>query len=209
MKKIPFVFILLVVSNYSLLAQRSVPDSSGKAVHKAVSLVSKQAIDVESYTDRKLVYIVLPAEPDTALTGQIERFQQRFEGKVKVIGLVSLEGKNEDTLARRYARLSQAGVLLSEGIKQRKEGSPQRTSVMEWVCEKRRALQESEQKEVGSKYFISEDGRLYAVLGADMPLDHPLMSSIVYATMPTAVYQEDPSLSPQKEATGKTEVAKP
>ncbi len=51
---------------------------------------------------------------------------------------------------------------------------------------------------MGSKYFISEDGRLFATLGPDMSLDAPLVYTLVHAQMPKAVFQEDPSISPNK-----------
>jgi hypothetical protein len=195
-------YLLLVLMNIAingtLQAQTIKNDTAAGVRYKPTSLVTGQAIDLDNYAGKKLLYIVLPITPDTAVTNQVERFQKKFSDKVVVLGLVNLEGKAADTITRQYSKLVNAGMLLSEGLKRRKAGSTQRTSVIEWICEKRSAAAENEQKEIGSKYFISEDGRLYAMLGADVPLDSPLMPSIVNTTVAKAIYQEDPSITPGK-----------
>lgn len=197
MKYLLFVLINIVIID-KLEAQTFINDTVAKAKNKPASLVTGQAIDLDGYAGKKLVYIILPTTPDTALINQVERFQNKFSEKVVVLGLVNLKGKAADTVRQQYSKLVNAGILLSEGLKRRNAGSAQRTSVMEWICEKRSASPENEQKEIGSKYFISEDGRLFAMLGADVPLDSPLMPSIVNTTVVKAIYQEDPSITPVK-----------
>jgi hypothetical protein len=194
MKYLLFILIYIAISG-TMQAQEAINDTTTRTGNKATSLVTGQVIELDSYAGKKLLYIVLPITPDTALSNQVERFQKKFSDKVVVFGLVNLRGKAADTIKQQYNKLVNAGMLLSEGVKNRHAGSGQRTSVMEWVCEKRSA---SEQREIGSKYFISEDGRLYAMLGADVSLDSPLMPSIVNTTVAKAVYQEDPSVTPGK-----------
>lgn len=197
MKYLLFILIHIAI-NGTIQAQEVTNDTATRAGNKATSLVTGQVIDLDSYADKKLLYIILPIIPDTALNNQVERFQKKYSGKVVVLGLVSLRGKTADTVKQQYSKLVNAGMLLSEGLKNRHAGSAQRTSVLEWICEKRSASVENEQREIGSKYFISEDGRLYAMLGADVSLDSPLMPSIVNTTVAKAVYQEDPSVTPGK-----------
>lgn len=165
-------------------------------------------IDLSGFSGKKLLYIVMPEKTDTGLVNQIERFQKKYGDQVQVIGIVK-QGTNYLQARSMMSKVIDKGMVVTEGIAARKQNSPQRESVLEWISEKRRASVESEQKEAGSKYFISEDGRLYATLGADMSLDSPLMPSIVNTTLAKAVYQEDPSLSPQKGATDKPGVANP
>jgi len=195
-------YLLLVLMNIAinitLVAQTITNDTATRVSNKPISLVNGRAIDLDNYAGKKLLYIILPMTPDTALINQVERFQMKFSNKIVVIGLVNLKGKAADTITRQYSKLVNEGMLLSEGLKRRNAGSTQRTSVIEWICEKRSASAENERKEIGSKYFISEDGRLYATLGADVSLDSPLMPSIVNTPVAKAIYQEDPSITPAK-----------
>lgn len=193
------LFILIHIAIYGKMqAQAVTNDTTTRARNKPTSLVTGQAIDLDNYAGKKILYIILPITPDTALSNQVERFQKKFSEKVVVLGLVNLKGKAADTITQQYSKLVNAGMLLSEGLKRRNASSAQSTSVIEWICEKRSASLENDQKEIGSKYFISEDGRLYAMLGADVPLDSPLMTSIVNTTVAKAIYQEDPSITPGK-----------
>ncbi|MBO9205409.1 MULTISPECIES: thioredoxin domain-containing protein [Niastella] len=155
------------------------------------------AINLSGFAGKKLLYVVMPVNTDTALVNQIERFQKKFGDKVQVIAIVK-PGTNRLAVRSAISKVMDSGMIVTEGIASRKENSSQRESVMEWISEKRRISAESEQNEVGSKYFISEDGRLYVMLGADVSFDSPLMMSIVNARVAKAIYQEDPSLSPEQ-----------
>jgi hypothetical protein len=167
------------------------------ALASAQTSLDGKAINLSGFNGKKILYIVVPEIIDTALVNQIGRFQKQFGDKVQVIAIVK-PGTSGQVVRSSMSKAIDSGMIVTAGIAARRQNSPERESVVEWISEKRRASAESELKEAGSKYFISEDGRLYAMLGPDMSLDNPLISSIVNAVVPKAIYQNDPSLSSEQ-----------
>src|SRR5579859_7487917 len=51
--------------------------------------VRGQSIPLDSLTGKKLLIVILPTTKDTALTGQLLRFQRRHARQVAILGIVS------------------------------------------------------------------------------------------------------------------------
>ncbi len=94
--------------------------------------------------------------------------------------------RKADAVKNVYQKSTQSGVLVSEGIKTRNANSEQRESVLEWITEKKEKRSVDDLDETGNKYFISEDGRLFATLGVETSLDDPIVSAIINTKVPQA-----------------------
>ncbi|WP_160715070.1 hypothetical protein [Chitinophaga solisilvae] len=124
------------------------------------------APDLQQYAGKRLLYIILPAIEDTSLNNQLLRFRQQYKDTMPVIALCPAVSR----------QLEEAGVVFTAGFPRTGTKDP-RQSVLEWLTGRMPSI-------TGSKYFISEDGRLYAHLGPDIPLDLPLVRGIVLAAVP-------------------------
>jgi hypothetical protein len=173
--KITFIILL------TLLYQASMAQSA-----KSFTDVNNKNIDIDSLQGTKLLIIVLPARTDTALNNQLLRFQKTYAQKVKVIGLVSVQAgtPSKESYATTYDSATKAGVIVSEGITSTTKADNERASVLQWMTSRSNSRQQ-DRYAVGSKYFLSEDGRLYAQLGKATSLDDPLVKCIVNTKVPT------------------------
>jgi hypothetical protein len=178
------LLMLIYIGAAGSLRAQTVKNTAKDAEDKPTSLVTGQVIDLENYDGKRLLYVILPSTPDTAITNQVERFQKRFSDKVTVIGVIAVGNKSVDSIKQGYDKLSQAGAVLSEGLKKRKEDDAPRASVLGWLTEKMKQPGELAKREEGAKYFISEDGVLYATLGKDISLDSPIAASILKTRVP-------------------------
>jgi hypothetical protein len=147
--------------------------------------VNNKTTSIDSLQGRKLLIIVLPSQTDTALNNQLLRFQNKYSQKVKVIALVNVQPgtPSKELYATTYAAASQSGVIVSEGIANTGKVDNERASIIQWMTSRSNNRQQ-DRYAIGSKYFLSEDGRLYAKLGKETSLDDPLIKCIVNTVVP-------------------------
>jgi hypothetical protein len=176
MKKLFFIFISGLFCHSTIAQSCTITDLNNKSTC------------VDSLQGRKLLIIVLPSQKDTALNNQLLKFQKAYGQKVTLIGLVSMQtgDPTKEIYKQTYDDASREGMLVTEGIPVDAKATDQRQSVLQWISSK------SNDRRVnrfvtGSKYFISETGRLYAQLGNNTPLDDPLVKCIINTKVPAAV----------------------
>src|SRR5882757_4064163 len=75
--------------------------------------IQGQPFSLDSCAGKKILVMVLPLLADTAITGQLTRFQNRNAGNVKVIGLVS---NTADSVRSVYQGLMDMGIIITRGI---------------------------------------------------------------------------------------------
>lgn len=177
MKKICIILLT------GLLYQNSIAQSV-----RSITDVNDKTTTIDSLKGKKLLIIVLPSQTDTALNTQLLRFQKMYAQKVKVIGLVNVQpgATSKEFYATTYAAAARSGVIVSEGIVNTEKADNERASVIQWMT----STSNNRQKDryaIGTKYFLSEDGRLYAKLGKETSLDDPLVKCIINTKVPTAV----------------------
>jgi hypothetical protein len=180
MKNIIFLFFIsLLWQNNRAQSLRNIADINNKAT----------AID--SLKGIKLLIIVLPSQADTTISNQLLRFQKNYAQKVNVIALVPVQTgtTSKELYAANYEAVSQSGIIVSEGVAGTEKPDNERASVIQWLSGKSNNRQQ-DLYVAGSKYFISEEGRLYAQLGKETSLDDPLVKSIINTQVPTAVFKE-------------------
>jgi hypothetical protein len=171
------LYLFLFVFTFILAGQAQSPDSVFDVFHQPVHL--------DTTDSRKLLIILLPARPDTALAGQLLRFQARHRRQVRIIAILapgagpSAAGDHSNV----YGKLSSVGVVLTEGMADTDSAAGRRSSFLKYVSCKNRHRQTDLFAE-GSKYFISEKGRVFAQFGKNTSLDSRLADYIVQTMVP-------------------------
>ncbi len=147
--------------------------------------INNQAVSTDSFQNRKLMVILLPARMDTALQGQMLRFQARHAGNIRVLGLIDSSWMERMPASANgiCQPLCRSGIVVSAGLTTVPKNPARRDALLQWVTGRSRGRQQ-EAGSSGRKYFISESGRLYAVLGPETSLDNPAADYLVNVQVP-------------------------
>lgn len=184
------IFIILLTG---LLFQGSMAQETVRNITD----INNNSIVIDSLQGTKLLLIVLPAQTDTAFNNQLLRFQKTYSQMVKVLGLVSVQTgtASKEFYEATYGDASRLGVIVTEGISAGEKVENERASMIQWMST-RSDNRQQDRYVVGTKYFLSEEGRLYAQLGKGTSLDDPLVKCIVNTQVPTARMMEAPKTAP-------------
>ena len=155
----------------------------------AVKDVDGASVTAISNSGKKTLFIVLPSGVDTALTNQLVRFRERQGDKVQVVGILSVEdgytADNRVVIKKAYKQLIENGMILTEGMHTRKSAGEQQSPLLKWLTDKgSNGHFDMDVSSPGQKFFVSEQGRLYGVLGAETSLDGRIIDKICNTTVP-------------------------
>jgi len=164
--------------------------SSSAQTTNSITDINNNAIGISSLQGKKILLVVLPTQKDTGVINQLLRFQKKNAERVTVVGLVTIQSGtlSKDAYKQTYGEVSQQGIIISEGLTNAGTTTDERESVMQWLTSKSNDRRQ-DRYTTGSKYFLSEDGRLYAQLGAAISLDDRVVQNIVNAAVPRAVFR--------------------
>lgn len=145
--------------------------------------IGGKSVSLQPYAGKKvLLIIVSPANADT-LAAEIHKFQQQYSSAVQVIGILSAEdGVREADIPHVRQSFSGTDITLT-GIQHTHKGSNQ-SSLLQWLTNrKQNGHFDRDVTSPGQKFFVSENGKLYAVIGPEKHLDAPLIAKIVKANV--------------------------
>lgn len=147
--------------------------------------VNARSVLIDSADGRKMMIILLPAQTDTGLLGQMMRFQQRHGSQVRVIGIMTSDSSSKTALAAQtgLGKLSTVGVILTTGMAASDSVTGPRGKLVKYLSARSRNRQ-VDKLVVGCKYFLSESGKPFAQLGPNNSLDSRLADYIVQAKVP-------------------------
>lgn len=149
-----------------------------------VMTIANQPVHLDTMDGRKLLIVILPAQPDTGLTGQLVRFQTRHSRQVRVFAIVAAgTGALAAASPTGYGKLPAFGITVTEGIADNAAVGGPRSGLLQYLSRKSRNRLTDRFAE-GSKYFLSEKGRLFAQLGRNGSLDSPQADYIVQTHVP-------------------------
>ena len=150
-----------------------------------IHTINNQTVNLDTADGRKILIVILPAQPDTALAGQLIRFQIRHSKQMRIIA-VAAPGAGALTSmlsGNGYSNLPGTGIILTQGIADATATAGPRTGILKYLSQKSRNRGVDRFAE-GSKYFLSEKGRLFAQLGKNGSLDSRLADYIVQTVVP-------------------------
>lgn len=150
-----------------------------------IQTINHQAVHLDTTDGRKVLIVILPAQPDTALIGQLARFQSRHSRRIRVIA-ISAPGTTAMAATispNGYGSLPGAGIIVTQGIADGDSTAGPRSGILKYLSQKSRKRQVDRFAE-GSKYFLSEKGRLFAQLGKSGSLDSRIADYIVQTIVP-------------------------
>jgi glutathione peroxidase len=143
--------------------------------------INKKSIRLKDFAGKKLLFIILPVSATDSLTAQLKSFMATYGDKVQVIGVLSQEdGYSKGSKTAIKTMYQNTGILVTDGMRSRK-GNGQ-SPLMKWLTNKNENGHfDMDAKGPGQKFFVNEQGKLYAVLG-QLSLSSPFINKIVNVT---------------------------
>jgi glutathione peroxidase len=142
--------------------------------------LDSKTIHLKDFAGKKLLFIILPGSTTDSLPARLKIFVATYGDKVQVIGVLSQEdGYSPDSKAAIKTRYQNSGILVTEAMVSRK-GNGQ-SPLMKWLTNKsENGRFDIDAKGPGQKFFVNEQGRLYAVFGR-LSLSSPFIDKVVNA----------------------------
>lgn len=143
--------------------------------------IDSKNVHLKDYAGKKLLFIMLPVSATDSLVAQLKGFVATYGDRVQVVGVLSQEdGYSPDRKTDVKAIYHNTGILVTEAMASRK-GNAQ-SPLMKWLTNKNENGHfDMDTKGPGQKFFVNEQGKLYAVLG-QLSLLSPVINKIVNAT---------------------------
>ena len=176
-------YIFSILTLFLLLSFRPL---DGGIYDITLTTIDGNQIVLSQFKGKKLLILLLPlSSQDTTLSANdIERLQTKYQSSLVVIGIPSWEAgyktQDADKLKKTY-KDSRANIIITEGMKVKK-GTGQ-FFLFQWLTNKDMNRHfDHDTRGVGSKFFVDEEGELYAVMGPNLSLTSPLMDKILART---------------------------
>lgn len=140
-------------------------------------------IELSQYKGKKLLFIILPlsSQDTTVSIKDIAGLQAKYQNSLVIIGIPSKEAgyKTEDAdKLKNIYRDAGANIIIAEAMKTKKNTG--QSSLFQWLTNKDMNHHfDRDVQGVGSKFFVDEEGELYAVMGPKLTLTNPLIDRIL------------------------------
>jgi glutathione peroxidase len=174
--------LILFLVNIFILAQLT--NAQGYQ-QLSFTTIDGENFSLSFYSGKKVLFIIAPlAQADSSFT-QIQSFASRYQDTVKVIAIPSFEDGYQATNATALkAMYSNTGIVLTEGMHTKKTSGANQSLLMKWLTDKSRNYHyDMDAQGIGQKFFVSEQGSLFAVLVPQTSLQHPIVNSIVHTSV--------------------------
>lgn len=142
-------------------------------------------IQLNTFKGKKMMFVILPAsDKDTTIRfKELEKLQKKYDSILVVIGILSEEEgykKQDDSKFKKMYVSKQPNILITEGMKVKKNAGEGQTALFKWLTNKDKNKHFNQDvRGVGHKFFVDEDGKLYAVMGPEIKLDNPVIHRIL------------------------------
>lgn len=145
--------------------------------------INGDAIPASSFAAKKVLFIILPLHPVDSNFSQLKAFKKRYGDSVQVVGVLSFEdgfqSGNASVIKNLYSNM---GIILTEGMYTKKTSGNNQSPLMKWLTDKNKNMHfDMDAKGIGQKFFVSQVGRLYAVISPQTSLASPIIEKIVHS----------------------------
>lgn len=119
---------------------------------------------------------------DSVMINELTDFQKAHADSLVVIGILSNElgysPEKENDIKKMYKQDRNSDIILTEGMNAKK-GSGQ-SLLLQWLTDKDKNKRfNNDVRGVGYKFFVDEEGKLYATIGPEIHLSNPVFVKIL------------------------------
>lgn len=146
--------------------------------------LSGDTVLLSSFTGKKTMFFIAPLNQSDSAYSKLQAFKSRYLDTVRIVCVLSVEDGYQSSIASSIQNLySGMGVLLTEGMYTKKSSGSNQSSLMRWLTNKTHNLHfDMDAGGIGYKFFVTESGRLFAVMPSQTPLNSPIIDRIVHSS---------------------------
>ena len=148
----------------------------------SIKKLNGDTVSMAALAGKKVLVIVLPLSQSDSNFSQIQAFRNRYLDTVQVVGVLSFEdGFQAASSSAIQSLYSNMGIILTEGMYSRKTSGAIQAPFMRWLTDRTKNRHfDNDVQGIGQKFFVSESGRLFAVIAAATSLSFPFIDRIVH-----------------------------
>jgi hypothetical protein len=170
-----FIYICAVLlTSLSAFAQTDFIPTETSIYNLSFQAIDSTTIYLQQYADagKKFCFIIAPLSDDSTF----EQLKTLDTADVIIIGIVSTVSFNPDSLQQLYAG---TGIILTAL-------PDEQAPLLRWLTDYKQNGHFNEPLSgAGQSFWVSETGRLYAVLSKDTPLNAPVVQVVQNTEIPT------------------------
>ena len=145
--------------------------------------ISGDSVSLSSFSGKKTLFFIAPLNQSDPAYGQIQAFKNRYLDTVRVVAVFSYEdgyqSSNASAIQNLYNGMS---IILTEGVYTKKTSGTNQSTLMKWLTKKTMNLHfDMDSGGIGHKFFVTESGRLFAVMPAQTSLSSTIIDKIVHS----------------------------
>lgn len=157
-----------------------------------LNTLSGDSLPISQFVGKKTMFIVLPLSQQDVVFQQLQSFKNRYTDSVQIVGIVSKEdGYQSSQKSAMLSLYATMGIILTEPVYTRKASGTNQAPLLQWLTQKEKNRHfNNDATGIGTKFFVSEGGRLYAVLPPQASLQMPLIDRIVHSNTSAETNQQ-------------------
>jgi len=142
-------------------------------------------MSLKDFQGKKILIVILPvAATDTTISiEELSVLQKKYINSLVVIGVLAEEtgySPKEEKGIKNLYRGRKPAFSVAEGMKVKKEAGAAQSKLFQWLTSKEKNRHfDQDIKGVGHKFFVDEQGELYAVMGPQIKLSNPVIDRIL------------------------------
>ncbi|MBB1285930.1 hypothetical protein HRH25_16220 [Flavisolibacter sp. BT320] len=166
--------------NLACLFMLAVSANAQGLYNQTINSIDGQSVRLHKLMYKKILFVVVPLTQTHPVYQQLQAFHQRYGDSVQIVGIPSFEDGYKEAQAATVKQLYQGlGIMLAEGMYTRKT-SPGQSALFQWLTNNKQNWHFNyDARGIGSKFFVSEIGKLFAVLPPEASLQLPVVNKIV------------------------------
>lgn len=148
-----------------------------------IKTVDGNTIELRQFKGKKILILLLsPSSQDKVVSvNDVKKLNAKYQNSLVIIGISSIEAGFKAQDADKLKKLFTASgnnIIVTEGMKVNK--GKEQVSLFQWLTNKDKNHHfDLDVQGIGSKFFINEEGELYAVMSPNFALSNPLIDSII------------------------------
>jgi glutathione peroxidase len=169
------LFLFIVVLSFYL-------NSNSQSLYDLrIKTIAGDSVALSTYAGKKIMFIIAPLSGSDSLYTQLKEFKSRYKDSVHVVGILSVEDGYKNADADKLKKLYQnAGITLTEGMSTKKSSGVSQSLLLQWLTDKNKNRHfNNDAAGPGTKFFVNEKGRLYAVIPPQASLKHTIVEKIM------------------------------
>lgn len=153
----------------------------------AVTTIEGQNKSMADFQGKKILVITLPIQQNASndsLLHSIDSLHTVYAGSLVVIGVPAYEDgytpSIKEQLKNWYRSKMNASVIITEGLYARKTSGSQQHPLFQWLTDKNKnGSLDQDVSGAKNKFFVWTDGRLLAVLGAQVKIGGSTINNLI------------------------------